>query len=76
MYRIQKGQNLTVFAESILKDAFGVFHLNVKVNSDYHKYSIPSEFAVRKALELISNESYERAISLLNQFAIQEEKGI
>ena len=68
----QKGRKKTVCLASKSCDCFGLWELEVVIDSKLYSYTINSEFAVRKFESLVRRHKPGSAIHLLNLFKVQE----
>jgi hypothetical protein len=61
----KKGQKLTLSVLSKVKDVFGLWEVDVKINSKVYTYQISSEYLLRKVDSLIYRHKPGRALYLL-----------
>lgn len=64
----KKGQNLTIEVISKTKDSFGIWEVEVLINSKLYTYPITSEFAVRKIESLLRWRKPGKALKMLSLF--------
>lgn len=71
----KKSQKLTLQVVSKSKDCFGVWEVNVLINSKPYTYNLTSEFAARQIDKLV-NKKPGKALALLKQFNLKEETDV
>lgn len=66
----KKGQKLTMFLESKVRDYSGVWELTVWIKNKVYTYPVSSEFSVREIERAIHKHRYGSALKLLKKFKI------
>ena len=70
---IKKRQKITVCLTSKSRDFFGVWSVDVLINSKEYTYSIPSEFAVEE-FERLCKKTPGKALNWLKKFNLKEKE--